>query len=91
MDTLTPQEFQRLAQITEPWCVSLLMPAHPTSREAKQDPIRFKNLLRQTEAGLAARGRQAADARDQLAPLERLLDDVTSWSHQEEGRHARGG
>jgi hypothetical protein len=85
MDTLTPREFRRLAQVTEPWCVSLLMPTHPTGRETKQDPIRFKNLLKQAEAGLTARGRQAADAREQLVPLARVLDDVSFWAHQDEG------
>jgi len=85
MDRLTSEAFGRLAQTTGPWCVSLLMPTHPTGRESRQDPIRFRNLLKEAEDGLIARGRRAADAREQLAPLRRLVDDPTFWAHQDEG------
>jgi hypothetical protein len=85
MDSLTPQEVQRLADITGPGCVSLLMPTHSTGRETRQDPIRFKNLLNEAENRLIARGRRAADAHEQLAPLRRLVDDTLFWTHQDEG------
>lgn len=84
MDMLTAEEFRRLAQVTGS-CVSLLMPAHPTGRETRQDPIRFKNLLKEAESRLIARGRAAADAREQLAPLRGLVDDSSFWTHQREG------
>jgi len=29
------------------WCISLFMPTHRAGRETEQDPIRFKNLLRE--------------------------------------------
>lgn len=83
--TLTPQEFQRLAQIEEASCVSLLMPTHRTGRETKQDRIRLKNLLAETENLLVAQGRRAVDAREQLAPLRDCLNDSEFWAHQDEG------
>jgi len=85
MEMFTAEEFQRLAQITDSWCLSLLMPTHRTGRETKQDPIRLKNLLKEAETQFIAQGKRAADARQQLALLWRLVDDVSFWTHQDEG------
>ncbi len=64
MEKLTTHEFRRLAQTADPATVSLLMPTHPTGHETKQDPIRFKNLLKEAEHRLIAAGRRSADARE---------------------------
>ena len=85
METLTAEHFGRLAEVDDAWCVSLLMPTHPTGSEKRQDPIRFKNLLGKAEEALIARGRRAADARKRLEPLRELIDDATFWTHQREG------
>jgi hypothetical protein len=55
------------------WCVSLYMPAHRAGRETEQDPIRFKNLLRQAEERLHAEGMRSAEARNFLKEPQRLL------------------
>lgn len=60
MDILTSHQMRRLAEVVDPSCVSLLSPTHPTGRETRQDPIRFKNLLGKAEEALIARGRRAA-------------------------------
>lgn len=85
METLTPGQFRRLAQVTDTPCVSVLMPTHSAGPEVKQDPIRFKNLLKQAEERLVARGVPSADARKQLASLRKLVEDTVFWSHQESG------
>jgi hypothetical protein len=38
------------------WCVSPFMPTHRAGREMEQYPIRFKNLLREAEESLTAKG-----------------------------------
>ncbi|MBN2294514.1 MAG: hypothetical protein JXM70_18945 [Pirellulales bacterium] len=85
MKDLTPKEFQRLAGIERDPCVSVLMHTHPTGADTKQDPIRFKNLLKQAENSLIDGGVRAADAREQLAPLWSLLSDSPFWAHQGHG------
>jgi Bacterial archaeo-eukaryotic release factor family 7 len=67
------------------WCVSLYMPAHRAGRETEQDPIRFKNLLRQAEERLLTKGMPSAQVRDLLKAPQRLLQDQAFWPHQSDG------
>lgn len=67
------------------WCVSLFMPAHRAGRETEQDPIRFKNLLRQAEERLLTKDMRAAQVRDLLKAPQRLLQDQAFWRHQSDG------
>ncbi len=85
MDVLTKDALKTLMQRVEKWCVSLYMPAHRTMPETLQDPIRFRNLLRQAEERLVANGLRAANARQLLAPAETLLDNYRFWQHQSDG------
>jgi hypothetical protein len=45
------------------WCVSLFMPTHRSGRDTEQDPIRFKNLIREVEESLTAKGLRASEVR----------------------------
>lgn len=85
MDLLARRDFEQLARIDEPWCVSIHMPTHPTGREVRQDPIRLKNLLKEAEEALAARGLRKTDFEQQLRPLRDLADDTFFWAHQGTG------
>ncbi|MEY4520414.1 MAG: hypothetical protein RLZZ499_3014, partial [Cyanobacteriota bacterium] len=49
-----------------------------------QDPIRFKNLLRQAEEQLIDRGLRGQDAKDLLQSVQ-ALDDYEFWQHQSDG------
>jgi len=86
MDRIT---FEQLGQIfvdSHPGlCVSLYMPAHRAGRETEQDPIRFKNLLRQAEERLLAEGMRSAEVRNFLKEPQRLLQDQSFWRHQSDG------
>lgn len=59
--------------------LSLFMPAHRTFPERTQDPIRFKNLIRQLE-GLLEEHNPEADKDRLLAPFHELLDDQAFWN-----------
>jgi hypothetical protein len=86
MDRITFGKLGQIFVVNHPGlCVSLYMPAHRAGRETEQDPIRFKNLLRQAEERLLAEGMRSAEARNFLKEPQRLLQDQSFWRHQSDG------
>jgi len=67
------------------WCVSLFMPTHRAGRETEQDPIRFKNLLREAEERLETKGLRSPEVREMLKEPYRLLQDPGFWQRQSDG------
>lgn len=65
--------------------VSMFLPTVRAGQETQQNPIRFKNLLRDAEGRLRARGVDEDAARELLAPARELVDDYGFWQHQEDG------
>ena len=66
-------------------CVSVFMPMHRSGPETQQDPIRLKNLIREAEEHLIARGLRTLEAKELLEPAERLLRDGLFRQHQSDG------
>ena len=85
MDILTRAELEQLMHKEQQWCVSIYLPTHRTGREAQQDPIRLKNLLREAEQHLSARGVSTRDAQKTLEPATKFLQDSYFWQHQSDG------
>lgn len=85
MDTITMKELKTFLPRHPGWHVSLFMPTHRTGRETEQDPIRFKNLLREGEERLLAKGLRSPDVREMLKPAKRLLQEPTFWRNQSHG------
>ena len=85
MDILTRAELEQLMRKEQQWCVSIYMPTHRTGAEAQQDPIRLKNLLREAEEHLSARGVGTRDVQKVIEPASRLLQDSYFWRHQSDG------
>lgn len=56
MNLVSKEELRTLVEKPHEWCVSVYMPTHLAFPENKQDPIRFKNLLREAEERLKAAG-----------------------------------
>ncbi|MES1024611.1 hypothetical protein ABN584_17105 [Gloeocapsa sp. BRSZ] len=65
-------------------CVSIYMPTHKLGTQTQQDPIRFKNLIKEAEDKLIEGGMRPQDARDMLARAQQL-DDYQFWQHQSDG------
>ncbi|HEX2162743.1 MAG TPA: hypothetical protein VHM02_02220 [Thermoanaerobaculia bacterium] len=65
--------------------VSLFLPTVRAGQESQQNPIRFKNLLRDAAARLGERGAGEAEVADLLAPARELVDDYGFWQHQLDG------
>lgn len=63
-------------------CISMYLPTAKTGREARENPIRFKNVLRKTQRQLLDMGIRTTDVDKVLAPAERLLQDDLFWLHQ---------
>lgn len=67
------------------WCVSLFMPTHRAGRDVEQDPIRFKNLIREAEESLTAKGLRASEVLELLKGPRGLLQDRPFWQRQSDG------
>ena len=85
MDLLTRQHFKNLMNVTGEHCVSVYLPTHRTSRESRQDPIRFKNLLQTAKHTLEQRSVDLPTIRGLIAPAEEWLGDLDFWRHQVDG------
>jgi len=75
----------RLARHEAPGSVSLLMPAHTAGPDTREDPIRFRNLLREAEERFVETGGRRPAIRDRFEPLYPLVDDAEFWEHQGRG------
>ncbi|MEW6112346.1 MAG: hypothetical protein AB1664_09475 [Thermodesulfobacteriota bacterium] len=82
-DLVTIEELKGLMQSQGDTCVSVMMPTRHTTSEALQNPIRFKNLLRQAQSMLADVNHPNPSTL--LSPAEALLEDRDFWHHQGNG------
>lgn len=85
MDILTMTELKTFLVGGSNWHVSLFMPTHKVGRETEQDPIRFKNLLREAEERLLEKGLRSPDVREMLEPAQQLLQETHFWQNQSHG------
>ncbi|MFN4260853.1 MAG: hypothetical protein ACK4RK_16275 [Gemmataceae bacterium] len=83
MDILRQQDLTDLLKPTNEPCLSVLMPTHRRANE--EDPIRFKNLLKDAEQSLRDAGWRGPEAKDFLAPARQRLDDPLFWQQQSDG------
>jgi hypothetical protein len=61
------------------------MPTHRAFPETRQDPIRFKNLLREAEERLKAAGLPSQGAKKLLKQAKTLIKDGLFWQYQADG------
>ena len=85
MDQFSKEELKDLLTPCGGHCVSLYLPTHRAPVEGRQDLIRFKNMLRETEERLISGGVRGAEAKEFLLPLHRLLDDLAFWQYRGDG------
>jgi len=84
MTLFTRDSVAELASVDQGPCLSLYQPTHRRHPENQQDPIRFRNLIKELEASLLRR-HPAAEARLLLEPFEALAHDRDFWSHTLDG------
>lgn len=84
MSQLTADELRELLKPHEPPCISLYQPTHRAHPDNVQDPIRYKNLVREVERSLREKY-SGREIRPLLEPLQALVDDDYFWAHQRDG------
>ena len=85
MQIFIKNELSTLATSRQGPFVSIYMPTHRIPMEIQQDRLRLKNLLRQAEDALIARGLRSPDAKALLEPAEKLLLQTLFWKGQKDG------
>jgi len=86
MEVLSRDELKTLVEKRKGPCVSIFMPTHREGgAEIQQNPIRFKNMLREAEERLVAGGPDHLDVEELLAPVQALLKDTDFWRHLLDG------
>jgi hypothetical protein len=84
MKLLTEKLVQQLLTKNEEPCISIYMPTHRSHPENQQDPIRYKNLLKEIQTSLLQRYSND-ETNEFIAPLEELIDDPKIWNMTLEG------
>jgi hypothetical protein len=84
MKLFSVDELKTLTEKPSGFCVSIYMPTHRMGTTTQQDPIRFKNLMRQAEELLVGGGLRGQDARDLLEQAKKL-DNSEFWQYQSDG------
>ena len=82
--TLLTHEFSARLTDAQPPCLSLYQPTHRHHPENRQDPIRFRNLVKELEHSLRPL-HPAAEVSALLAPFEALAASVEFWTHRLDG------
>jgi hypothetical protein len=85
MESIGDADFKRLGESTGDPLVSIYLPTHRAGEEMKQDPIRYKNLVREAEKQIMASGRRRPDVESLLSPAHALLEDHLFWQHLSDG------
>lgn len=78
MQLISREEIKALLDREPQNSVSIYMPTHPAGPEVRQDPVRFKNLVKEAEARLIDAGLEQNQAMDLLAKAHQL-DDQNFW------------
>jgi hypothetical protein len=84
MKLLTEKLVQQLLTKNEEPCISLYMPTHRSHPENQQDPIRYKNLLKEIQTSLLQKYSND-ETKEFLTPLEELINDPKIWNKTLEG------
>lgn len=78
MDLISREEIKALIEQPPQNSVSIYMPTHPAGPEVRQDPVRFKNLIKEAEARLIDAGLEQNEAMELLAKAHQL-DQQNFW------------
>ncbi|WP_313757391.1 hypothetical protein [Tissierella sp.] len=85
MDILTRKKFEELINSEEEWCISIYMPTCRMGADIKQNPIRYKQCIREAEDKLFNMGLSKSEVGNILQSASNLIDETTFWQNQTEG------
>jgi len=81
---LNQELIKELLAVTEAPCISLYMPTHRTHPENAQDPIRYKNLVKQVKESLTEKY-PTSETETLLQNYEELVNNQDFWKHTLDG------
>lgn len=84
MDALDNDFAEGLLDQGEPPCISLYQPTHRRHPENQQDPIRFRNFVKEIEESLQ-RKYDDQEIAPLIEPFSRLAADAEFWNHTLDG------
>lgn len=84
MRQVSRESIANLLSVNSQPCVSIYQPTHRNHPENLQDPIRFKNLIRDVQSQLLDR-EDKTSGRAIVENLERLSRDDQFWNHRTDG------
>lgn len=73
-----------LLNINQTPCISLYMPTHRVHPDKLQDPLKFKELMKELEESLSQK-HTAAETKALLTPYHKLAENFDFWQHTGEG------
>ncbi|MFP3937632.1 MAG: hypothetical protein ACLFVW_04760 [Phycisphaerae bacterium] len=85
MELISQGELNSLLKEPGAPCASLYMPTHPAGPENRQDPIRYKNLLRKCEELFKQDSVGASEIQRLLERPRQLIGDAPFWRKQAGG------
>lgn len=85
MNRLSSEELKELLEQRSEHSLSIYIPTHRYGKEVRQDPIRFRNLLREAETRLEDAELNRAQIADLLKPAEALLKSDDFWQYSSDG------
>ncbi len=85
MDPVRKEDIDPLLRVCGPTCISIFLATHRGARETKQNPIRFRNLIKRADDALVEMGVSLDEQRALLGPLHDLANDHDFWQHQDDG------
>ncbi len=85
MNLLEVTDLKALINSPKGLCVSIYLPTQRAGKEISQNPIRFKNLLRDAARQLRAGGMGENDVDRFLKSAQRLTESTKFWQHQSDG------
>lgn len=88
MELFNRQDLKRLAQAEDDVCISIYMPTVRFESDLSQNPIRYKNLLREARQQLASQGYRDDRIDELLSAAKRQLDSTRFWRRMSEGMAA---
>lgn len=85
MDAFGRDDLKALLDHPPGRCVSIFLPTHRAGSGVQENPIRFRNLVREAERRLGDAGLRTPEVGRLLEPLLGLLEDGSFWQHQGDG------
>ncbi|RKX78854.1 MAG: hypothetical protein DRP87_05135 [Spirochaetes bacterium] len=85
MLSFTKESLKELLKNRGELSISIYMPTVKAGKETEQNPIRFKNLLKDVETQLNERGFKSQKIAQFLRPAYDYLEDSINWQYQDEG------